>query len=177
MVICFILYQLYFFLTITSEAGDNSRVVPVLHLDHEEVEAMTHLRSEADKFISTNGLIRGVLFTQISKYRPDYNNEFECLKSEQRIPFDQVNDDYCDCADGTDEPSTNACVNGTFYCETQHRNKQMSFNSIPSSQVNDGICDCCDGSDEWKNENKKLLSQSSSRFFRHYVAKCPNNCK
>lgn len=178
MIICFILYQLYFFLSISSEAGSNNRVIPVMVKDHEEVEAVTHVRSEADKFINTNGIIHGVLYTHMSKYRPNHNNEFECLETEQKIPFEQVNDDYCDCEDGTDEPSTSACVNGTFYCETQFRTKPIAYNMVPSSQVNDGICDCCDGSDEWKHGSDKiLLSHSSSKFFRYYVRKCPNNCK
>lgn len=177
MVISFILYQLYFFLAITSEAGNNSRNAPVLglELDHVNVEAYTHLRSEADKFINANGIIHGVLFSHMSKYRPNYENEFACLISDQKIPFEQVNDEFCDCEDGTDEPSTSACVNGSFYCETQYRNRPV--NKIPSSQVNDGICDCCDGSDEWKNDAAhKLLSQSSPKFYRYYVTKCPNNC-
>ncbi|KAJ8724637.1 hypothetical protein PYW08_016111 [Mythimna loreyi] len=179
MVVCFILYQLYFFLAITSEAGSDSRIAPVLdlELDHAKVESYTHIRSDADKFINTNGIIHGVLYSHMSKYRPNNQNEFTCLHSDQRIPFEQVNDEFCDCEDGTDEPSTTACVNGTFYCETQYRSKPVSLNKIPSSQVNDGICDCCDGSDEWKSDAvHKLLSQSSSKFYRYYVTKCPNNC-
>ena len=42
-----------------------------------------------------------------------------CVKSITRVPFDHVNDDYCDCpldVEASDEPSTGACVNSKFYC-------------------------------------------------------------
>lgn len=65
------------------------------------------------------------------------------------ISFDKVNDDYCDCMDGSDEPGTNACPNGIFYCMAQIEQGKYK-KSISSGKVNDGICDCCDGSDEWR---------------------------
>jgi len=58
---------------------------------------------------------------------------FHCLKSGEPITYSQVNDDYCDCHDGTDEPSTNACPQNRFFCTKVEI-------SIPSSRVNDGIC-------------------------------------
>lgn len=60
-----------------------------------------------------------------------------------------INDDYCDCLDGSDEPETSACSSHSrmnrFNCK---KSGYYSNASIPSSRFQDGICDCCDGSDE-----------------------------
>lgn len=75
--------------------------------------------------------------------------KFPCDEGESTsIPYSQVNDGYCDCSNGEDEPGTSACSklapSVRFYCINKgHRGKW-----IPSSRVDDGVCDCCDGSDE-----------------------------
>ncbi|KAH8808531.1 protein kinase-like protein C substrate [Xylogone sp. PMI_703] len=112
---------------------------------------------------------------EFAKFYKD-KDTFTCISHPNiKIPFPRVNDDYCDCPDGSDEPGTSACtflmvypslwlhqvagldnVSGPqafalpgFYCKNKgHRPEYLSF-----SYVNDGVCDyeiCCDGSDEWQ---------------------------
>uniref|UniRef100_A0A0K8TRV2 Glucosidase II beta subunit N-terminal domain-containing protein n=1 Tax=Tabanus bromius TaxID=304241 RepID=A0A0K8TRV2_TABBR len=109
---------------------------------------------------------RGIRYRDYDAYRPSFNGTFRCLSGGKEIPFNKVNDDYCDCLlDGSDEPSTNACANGKFYCKFQKRHitGRGADTSIPSERVNDGMCDCCDGSDEWIKDKK---------YKRH----CANTC-
>ncbi|ELK17813.1 Glucosidase 2 subunit beta [Pteropus alecto] len=86
---------------------------------------------------------RGVSLTNHHFY--DESKPFTCLDGLATIPFDHVNDDYCDCKDGSDEPGTAACPNGSFHCT----NTGYKSLYISSRWVNDGVCDCCDGTDEY----------------------------
>ncbi|KAJ7672854.1 endoplasmic reticulum protein [Mycena rosella] len=88
----------------------------------------------------------GVAPALLSRYSPPKSGSWKCLDGSKQIPWDFVNDDACDCPDGSDEPGTSACPNSTFYCQ----NAGHIGGTIPSSRVNDGLCEpqCCDGSDE-----------------------------
>ncbi|KAM0045052.1 putative mannose-6-phosphate receptor binding domain superfamily, glucosidase II beta subunit [Helianthus debilis subsp. tardiflorus] len=74
----------------------------------------------------------------------------KCKDGSRTFTKSQLNDDFCDCFDGTDEPGTAACPTGKFYC----RNAGHSALTIFSSRINDGICDCCDGSDEYDGKTR-----------------------
>ncbi|KAH9921517.1 endoplasmic reticulum protein [Epithele typhae] len=71
---------------------------------------------------------------------------WQCLDGSKSIDWSVVNDDFCDCPDGSDEPGTSACPNSSFYCV----NEGHIGSYISSTRVNDGLCEaeCCDGSDE-----------------------------
>lgn len=91
---------------------------------------------------------RGVARSKVAFYVA--GGDFTCLDGSLKVPFDHVNDDYCDCLDASDEPGTSACPNGSFHC-TNAGHKPLN---IPSSRVNDGLCDCCDGTDEYNSRTR-----------------------
>ncbi|XP_023533400.1 glucosidase 2 subunit beta isoform X3 [Cucurbita pepo subsp. pepo] len=102
---------------------------------------------------SSNHQFRGISPQDVMYYKS--SDVIKCRDGSNKFTKAQLNDNYCDCPDGTDEPGTSACPNGKFYCPNAGHVPLLLF----SSRVNDGICDCCDGSDEYDNK-----------------VKCPNTC-
>eukprot|EP00746_Dinoflagellata_sp_MGD_P143903 gnl/MRDRNA2_/MRDRNA2_76667_c1_seq1.p1 gnl/MRDRNA2_/MRDRNA2_76667_c1~~gnl/MRDRNA2_/MRDRNA2_76667_c1_seq1.p1 ORF type:complete len:428 (-),score=77.11 gnl/MRDRNA2_/MRDRNA2_76667_c1_seq1:479-1762(-) len=86
---------------------------------------------------------RGVAPTGAAHYNL---TPFKCQDgSAPRFGGAVVNDDFCDCDDGSDEPGTSACGDtGWFYCVNEGSIPQW----LQASRVDDSVCDCCDGSDE-----------------------------
>lgn len=99
--------------------------------------------------------------------------EFSCISNTSiKLSFDRVNDNTCDCPDGSDEPGTAACAHidplspqqpvpgsGLISASVKHalpgfwcENKGHIGSYLPFLYVNDGMCDhdlCCDGSEEY----------------------------
>ncbi|ETK77175.1 hypothetical protein, variant [Phytophthora nicotianae CJ01A1] len=107
---------------------------------------------------SSSVQIRGVAPSDEATY---LSAEFSCVVNGKvtNLPISRVNDEFCDCDDGRDEPGTAACshlISAQFHCE----NDGFFPGKIHTSRIHDGICDCCDGSDE------EIKGKSS----------CPNTC-
>ncbi len=103
-----------------------------------------------------NRKLRGVLPARRSLYTPTSSGTWKCLSGTQEISWDKVNDDFCDCPDGSDEPGasdfwlasrcslnmlihvigTSACPNSTFYCV----NEGHEGATISRTRVDDGLC-------------------------------------
>lgn len=110
---------------------------------------------------------RGIPQDQIQKIQQ--SSEIVCDEGTRRLPVQFINDEYCDCLDGSDEPGTSACSNTNvqFFCENIHHQSKW----ISTSLVNDGICDCCDGSDENGSNLKKIRCENTcvqdAKRFQH----------
>lgn len=117
----------------------------------------------------SSGPVRGVRPDSQASYAAQREGgHFKCLDGKQSFEtFDVVNDEYCDCSDGSDEPGTSACsglfdlsqlatadsVVPGFFCGWEYDSNSPQWHvksvAVRLAAVNDGICDCCGGEDEY----------------------------
>ncbi|SCW04079.1 LAFE_0H05446g1_1 [Lachancea fermentati] len=105
--------------------------------------------------------LRGVADELLYLYRPlaTDSTKWACLSDPSIVlNLSQINDNYCDCPDGSDEPGTSACGSKSrFFCE----NQGFAPRYISGSKVDDGVCDCCDCSDENFASNSSWVGSQS----------------
>lgn len=147
--IMFLAYQLYF----VNQLANSTEMQITERILHQ-----VHSKPTNQRLVEVNPkreLVRGIRIRDIDNYTKHHHPDqmFHCLDKSAVIAWERLNDDFCDCPDGSDETITNACANGKFYCTKQLRHKTGRGQDVfvPTSRVNDGICDCkLDCSDEFK---------------------------
>jgi len=111
--------------------------------------------------VGTPSVIRGIAPKDRKRYKAAVEGKtFKCFDGVTVVKSSALNDDYCDCPDGSDEPGTSACPNARFHC--QNKNYLPKF--VPSMFVDDGVCDCCDGTDERSGNCKNTCAEDGKEL-------------
>ena len=67
-------------------------------------------------------------------------DNFKCKDGLLQVPPSALNDDYCDCMDGSDEPGTSACENGLFFCQNTGYKVIICFRTNLNLQMMIAMC-------------------------------------
>jgi hypothetical protein len=102
--------------------------------------------------------IIGLLLQRLKRiHNAKIQYDFQCLNSKLK---GVLNDDYCDCPDGSDEPLTSACshilVGRRLFSCTAKTSTGEAMQLFPS-RIQDGVVDCHDGSDEKRMRKHKTI--------------------
>ena len=120
----------------TVKAKENSIITVEKKREHVENHVLSEIKNEEDEMIRPVPAVQGT-------------STFTCDGDRTQISMSHVDDNYCDCEDGSDEPNTSACsmyADSRFECKSAH--VELGHQILYASRVEDGVCDCCDGSDE-----------------------------
>lgn len=124
------------------------RFVPAEHLEKHKTK-FHHHRKKVVEFANKHKHKVIQPLKEIAKIAK--KQKFPSLKSRKTVTCPNgskgyLNDDYCDCSDGRDEPKTSACSHILVQKDTFACADGSGF--VFASRVGDGVHDCADGSDE-----------------------------
>ena len=101
--IMFLAYQLYF----VNQLANSTEIYTEKSFHHVELSKSTH-KSLVEVNLKRE-LVKGIRIRDIDNYTKLFSDQkFKCLDGSAEILWERVNDDYCDCSDGSDETFTNA---------------------------------------------------------------------
>lgn len=118
--IMFLAYQLYF-------------VNQLQHSTEMMTENMSHKfqsgKPTSNRLVEVNPkreILRGIRIRDIENYTKIFlDQKFKCLDGNAEISWDKLNDDFCDCPDGSDETFTNAV---SYYSQLFIQHKLLKIN-------------------------------------------------